>query len=608
LELSGLDSRSFPALGEQFRDVVNNRPGLSYRSDDVRPAPNLTPDPVDQNDFISFNDIIAFIKEYYRTILMSMIVMIALSGVYVYRAVPIYTAQARVLLDPNLIKEMPKQLGELNVSIDATYVQTQVVVLKSEKILSAVLNKLKLLDYKEFQLPAPSMKARVKGWFLSDKSAVNTSELDFIKQQVAIAKLRSGLEVRRVGLTYAMDIAFSSAYPKLSAQVANAIVEAYIADQLDIKIQAARQGSQWLEKRIDELRTLMNSAARTVQKYKSTYDFRISKTGKSKDQQAGKAKKRVTIEELDSKAKTSRKIYESFLLAYAQAVQRQSNPFSNARVVTKAKRPLVKSRPRTKLVLILGGLVGLLFGFGIALVQRLVDSNVRTVSEIKRWVGVDCLAQIPDADCGFDSITQHPHSSFSNRIKALRANVHRRKGRRKSLALGILSTQSGEGTSQLVYNFATLLTTLGEKVLIVDTDLFNRTLSEKFTSGCEYGILDILDGSQNLDDVIWLGSKTAPDILPITECGEVLVSYGVLTSWKMESLLVELREQYDYIVVDMPPLNPVVEGVEISSMLDEVLMVAKWRSTSLLSLKNARQSLQAAGANIGGVVLTGTKL
>src|SRR5262249_46544946 len=154
----------------------------------------------------------------------------------------------------------------------------------------------------------------------------------------------------------------------------NAVAEAYIEDQLAARAQAARQGSQWLEERIEELRSQMNAAALKVHEFKAKRDYRIvAKTDASTgaggmEQQEPAPARQNTLEELESTALTFRRMYESFLQAYTESVQRQSYPVANARVITKATPALKKSHPRTGLWLLLAVVCGTMVGLGIALI------------------------------------------------------------------------------------------------------------------------------------------------------------------------------------------------------------------------------------------------
>src|SRR5262245_63724794 len=126
----------------------------------------------------------------------------------------------------------------------------------------------------------------------------------------------------------------------------------------------------------------MNAAALQAQEFRAKRDYRISPRREpgTEGAAAGAGESaethQNTLEELDSTAQTFRRIYESYLSAYTESVQKQSYPISNARVITEATAPTTKSYPRTKLILLFGGLMGALAGFGIAFCRAQLDRSV----------------------------------------------------------------------------------------------------------------------------------------------------------------------------------------------------------------------------------------
>ncbi len=162
------------------------------------------------------------------------------------------------------------------------------------------------------------------------------------RERNAFARFAGGLAVRRVGLSYSIEVMFSATSPELAAKIANATANAYIAEQIGARAQSARQGGLWLEERIDHLRKQMNAAALQAQEFRAKRDYRISgPRGGAVDPKAGTledsgSNRPNTLEELDSTAQTYRRIYESYLMAYTESVQKQSYPVSNARIITAA--------------------------------------------------------------------------------------------------------------------------------------------------------------------------------------------------------------------------------------------------------------------------------
>jgi capsular exopolysaccharide synthesis family protein len=354
------------------------------------------------SNFITHHDVIRFVKRYYATIALTTLAGVVLALAYVLTATPLYTARTQIIIDPSLPQALRENGSGSLFAIDNAQVESQLEVLRSEKIANAVIDALQLETDPQFNADGgPSLWGRFMALFSDDTGQVDP----FILRRATLYRLQAGLSVRRIGLSYAIDIQFRSQSPELSAKIANATAQAYVDEQIAARAQAARQGGQWLEQRIDQLRQQMNKAALEAQKFRARRDYRLTprngsngsadRASTAEDRQAAAASRQNTMEELESTAQTYRRIYESYLMAYTEAVQKQSYPITNARVITPATRPLAKSHPRSKLILAFGGLMGALAGLAIAFFRHSTDRSVWGARQIREELGLECLANIP---------------------------------------------------------------------------------------------------------------------------------------------------------------------------------------------------------------------
>ena len=183
-------------------------------------------------------------------------------------------------------------------------------------------------------------------------------------------RYKGGLAVRRVGLSYSIDIEFSATSPEHAATIANATADAYIAEQINARGAGSPSGRPVAGRphrplaQTDEC-CRHGGAGVPRQARLPPFDQPRWRGGRSQRGAAPRANETGrpnTLEELDSTAQTYRRIYESYLMAYTESVQKQSYPVSNARIITAATPPLSKSHPRTKLTLMFGALMGALAG------------------------------------------------------------------------------------------------------------------------------------------------------------------------------------------------------------------------------------------------------
>jgi polysaccharide biosynthesis transport protein len=319
----------------------------------------------------SLEGIVYFLIRNRVAILASIGAAVLAALLYGAAATPIFTAHTQLLLDPRL-PQVIRELSEARTLLDRSEIDNQIALMRSEQIARTALARSKRqAEAKPGSDPASALAAAEK------TELVNVT--DEGRMQQAIQQFQNALTVSRLGVSYVLEIAYSSPDPEMAARMANAAADAYIEDQLAARALAARQGSQWLEERIEELRQLMNSSALRLQQFKAKRDYRIvGKTDRSggpasakqPDADEDKAPSRITLEELESTAATYRKIYESYLQAHTESVLRQSFPIGSGRIITRATVPSSPSRPRRMRLLLLSIVVGAMGGIGIAFVRE----------------------------------------------------------------------------------------------------------------------------------------------------------------------------------------------------------------------------------------------
>jgi capsular exopolysaccharide synthesis family protein len=589
----------------------------------------------DTREFVSPADIASFLKRHFWVIAGSLLVGIAGASLYLFLSEPIFTARSQLLIDPKMPQPLREQSGEVVFSIDNAQVESQMAVLRSEKIATTVIDNLNLKDDPEFLGGRPSILTRLRSLILAREKPVLS---DFERFRQAMGTFEDSLEVRRSGLSYAIDIAFSSLDPEKAARIANAMADAYIRDQIEAKSQTALHGSEWLEERMKELRVQMNSATLRVQEFRAKRDYSIRKRPESASERDQRTTVKgiidsnpedYTLEELQTTADTYRRVYESFLQALTTAVQRQSFPVSDARVITQATRPLDKSHPRSKLILALGAMLGLVAGVGIAVVRDGSDGSVRSSQQIRDQIGLECLSEIPCIRAGFDKsplaltkrfgsnwlgmlsgsraddhfneVERAPLSCFSGSLKSLKTAISLANRTRSIRSLGLTSALPGEGKSTVASNLAALFSKSGLRTLIVDADTYNSTLTKRFASGKTSGLIDALGNISLVAQCIVQIEYF--DLLPAV-AGPIANSNDMLGSNEMQELLASLSQLYDVIIVDLPPLKPAADARAISPLLDSVIVVAEWGRTPLKLLSEVSRSLRNAKASILGVVMT----
>src|SRR5215470_1664485 len=226
---------------------------------------------------------VGFILRQYWTIVFATALATALGVIYLRVTPPTYTATASVLLRTERAQFPQQQAMLLDAPLDVAQLESQLQIIKSDAIASAVIAQLKLTEDPEFA-PSGGPVRGVLSWFggLFGKDSSNPTSNVAANEAVVTAGFVNRLTVNRVGLSYVVEIGFSSRSPERAAQIANAVANAYIADQLEAKYQANRLATNWLQERQQQLREQADAAQRAVETFKKQNNI-VTTDGKPLD-------------------------------------------------------------------------------------------------------------------------------------------------------------------------------------------------------------------------------------------------------------------------------------------------------------------------------------
>ena len=660
-----------------------------------------------------------------------------------------FTAKATMVIDTRKVQLFQQQSVLGDIPVDAGTVQTEVEILKSQNISKAVIKDLRLTDDPEF-IAAQSglIGAAVKG--LSNLISPGATDSQEQLESRALGRFESARAVSRVGLTYVMEISFESLDAGKAAQIANAISDAYITDQLEAKYQATRRASQWLQDRIKELRTQASAADRAVvefrqannivqadgklmneqqvsevnsqvtlahaataeakarldriteimkqdipdaslgdalkseviiglrQKYldlagreslwaakygpnhlatinlrnqmqelrrnitdemnkiagsyKSDYEISVAReeaikasltSSVSASQTTDKAQ--IQLRELESNAQSYRSMYDNFLQRYMEAVQQQSFPITEARLISPAESPSSRSSPKSLVVLAVTVLGGLLVSMGIAAIREMADGVFRTSRQVEQKLATNCLAITPSVKLkpskaegnGADAklkrlsvspsmwryVIEQPFSQFTEALRAVKVAADLRNVVEPNKIIGFTSTVPNEGKSTLSVNFAQLIAHSGSKVLLIDADLRNPSVTRGLAPGAEAGLIDVISGRASLEDVVWQDPDSNLSFLPVSGPLKLIHTSEILGSEKIKTFFHSLRERFDYVIVDFAPLAPVVDTRTTTSFIDSYIYVVEWGKSRIDLVEKTIGDAQEIHDRLLGVVL-----
>ena len=415
------------------------------------------------------------------------------------------------------------------------------------------------------------------------------------------------------------------------------------ASLLAAKIGANHLAVVNLRNQMRELRrAIFAELERTAETFKSDYEIakaREESVQKSFNQLVAESQTtneaQITLRSLQSRAETTRALYDSFLQRYMDSVQQQSFPVSDARLITRATRPLAKSSPVPILVFALAGVGGVILGLGLGVLRDISDRVFRSTSQVEDWIKADCISVVPlvsevpkpkEEQWSEDAVglagrriiaednsrlwvvANSPLSRFAESIRAIKVATDLSKGIKTNRVIGITSSLPNEGKSTIAVALAELIAHSGGRVLLVDCDLRNPSLTRNFAREAEAGLADIIANRASVEDVLWYDAATGFEFLPAIMPLRAMHSSEVLRSEATLKLFDMLREIYDYVIVDLSPLAPVVDVRVAAKFIDSFVFVVEWGRTKIDVAEHALANARGVYENLLGVVLNKTDM
>ena len=311
------------------------------------------------------------------------------------------------------------------------------------------------------------------------------------------------------------------------------------------------------------------------------------------------------LRELERNAETVRNLYTSYLQRYQEALQRQQIPSSSARILNRAQAPEGPSSPRSNAVITLGGLGGFLFAVLFMGFREIRDNKLRSEEHIRNDLGLEFLGgltiikgrfrsepaiQAEDLGSGYRELlmpeslcyaTDNPVSHYAEALRTGKMSISlRQRQTTRGAKIGVASCFPAEGKTTTIGNFANLLAHQGARVMLIDGDMRNPGLTRAFGRDFETGLVDVLLGVADWRSVCHVVRDTGLHVLPNSKIRAVHTA-ELMGSANMAALLDELDQIYDFILLDLPPLGPVVDARAVLDKLDGLLFVIKWGSTPL---------------------------
>jgi capsular exopolysaccharide synthesis family protein len=275
------------------------------------------------------------------------------------------------------------------------------------------------------------------------------------------------------------------------------------------------------------------------------------------------------------------------------------------RVVQPAAPPSTPSSTGLPVTLALGLLAGLAVGVGAALARNALDTSVKSPEHLRDAAGAPNLGTIAhDAQVPKRPLTVHedPQSPRAEAFRQLRTNLQFVDVDNPNKVIVVTSSMPSEGKTTTIVNLAIALASAGSRVLLIEADLRRPKAADLLGLERTAGLTSVLSGRAHAEQVIqpWGGG-----VFDVLASGPLPPNPSeLLASRHMEEMLRELREQYDVILIDTPPLLPVTDAAAVAPATDGALLVCRFKQTTRTQVEMAVQALDAVSAPLLGTVFT----
>jgi capsular exopolysaccharide synthesis family protein len=453
-----------------------------------------------------------------------------------------------LLFDPGWQRQGALRQGTPSLDFDAVAINTDIEIIKSLSLSRRVAGELKLYEDPEFQ---------VKG----SRSALIASDAERATELVteAAAVLRQHhLRVERVPLSYVLLVSATSQKPQLAQQIAMTVVDDYLTVQQEAH-----------KKALQEYEDLLERKQRSIKEYAES----LAKLGDNLGDY-------MRIQELQRKISIENKLYDSYLSNYNELKTLASLKTESERVISGASLSDSPIFPRSILYSLVAFAFGAVVASGVSIFleyPRLKISNRALVEKTfgHKVIGALPLLPLPQSSRSISDlklareILAAPLSPFREAVRTIRIGLRLADTECGPKVIMVTSALPGEGKSSIAALLATSYATAGERTVLVDCDFRRGSLSRDF-SLAQISFSDVLTGSGDLGAATIYDSVTGCYLIPAGPGTDSSDDWPV--SLRTKTVLTQMRQQYDCIVLDTPPLLSTIDALALARLADKIIV------------------------------------
>ncbi len=318
----------------------------------------------------------------------------------------------------------------------------------------------------------------------------------------------------------------------------------------------------------------------------------------------------ITLRALEAEFEANRKLYDTILARLKETdVQDSALLQADARVISFATTPSKPAYPRKRLVVGLAFVSSVVLGVLIVLLLEHLDSGFRTREQLEAETGMAALSVVP-ARSGrrhshlalYDDVLERPNSLLSESMRTLRISLLLSNVDHPPRTVLVTSSVPGEGKTTTALALARTVAKHGQRCIVIDGDLRKPAIHDAFGVPNGLGLIDYLRNDLADEEIIQIDFKSGAHYIPAGRT--VAHATDLLSSDKMHGLLHALREVYDLVIVDTPPVLAISDTMVLSRKVDKCIYVVRAERTRRESVIAGIRQMRDAGADLAGLVLT----
>ena len=312
-------------------------------------------------------------------------------------------------------------------------------------------------------------------------------------------------------------------------------------------------------------------------------------------------------ERLQADTDGKRKVYNEFLLRIAQTAKPEDKPQADARIISSAVPPTGPSFPHVFQLTLLAGVIATMGSVASVLLNDQLDHGYESLGDVRTGTGLLGFGAIPAIRRRGRRATwqryvlDHPYSSFAETIRGFRARLHAAARFRPAKVILLTSAEASEGKTSIALAFARLTAQDGHRVLLIDCDLRRPALGKILALSTADEYSDVLAGQVSWRENVRVDQISGLHYLvtarPTRNISQVLETKGI------EHTIREAAAEYDFVVIDSPPIMRVTDALLLARHVDIIAVVVWWKHTRRRMVAEALRRLDTHTDKLCGVIL-----